>query len=495
MRENLAPTKEVGIWIRVSSDEQAQGDSPEHHLERGKAYAAARGWVVKEVYDLAGVSGKSVVADAESKRMMSDIKRRHITGLIFSKLARLSRNKRELEDFADFFRAQDADMISIQESIDTSTPSGRMFYTFQAAQTQWEREEIAERIKASVSIRAKLGKTINGRAPYGFHWKERKLVQKPDEAPVRRKAYELFVQYRRKGTVAKLLNADGHRTREGALWSDMHVGRVLKDSSAKGIYYFNRVSKEKKIEKPESEWGKIECEPIVSVELWDQVNQILEEQLKKSKRLGRVPTHVFGNLISCHCGAKMYARNDSPKFHCRKCNHKIAQADLDDIVRNELHAFFGTPERTSVHMSDAKRNVTEKTEALEAQTLEIQKVRDEMTRTHRLYVDGHITPQGFGEFYKPAELRLNQLQTGLPKLEAEVAFLKINHVSAEEVLNEARTLYDQWPKLSTDDKRKIAESVIEKIVVGKGEIDITLSYLPSSEELCKSQQQMAPANC
>ena len=117
-----------------------------------------------------------------------------------------------------------------------------------------------------------------------------------------------------------------------------------------------------------------------------------------------------------------------------------------------------------------------------------------MTRTHRLYIDGHITPQGFGDFYKPAEERLNQLQAGLPKLEAEVAFLLTNHVSAEDVLSEAKTLYDKWPKLATDEKRKIAESVIEKIVIGQGEIDITLSYLPSSEELCKSQQQMAEVN-
>src|SRR5947209_5468560 len=103
----FSPTeaKEVGIWIRVSSDEQAQGESPEHHLERGKAYAAARGWIVKEVYNLAGISGKSVIANAETQRMMQDIKSSHITGLIFSKLARLSRNKRELEDFAEFFRA------------------------------------------------------------------------------------------------------------------------------------------------------------------------------------------------------------------------------------------------------------------------------------------------------------------------------------------------------------------------------------------------------
>ena len=49
-----------------------------------------------------------------------------------------------------------------------------------------------------------------------------------------------------------------------------------------------------------------------------------------------------------------------------------------------------------------------------------------MTRTHRLYVEGQITSQGFGQFYKPAEERLNQLLAELPKLEAEVAYLKVN---------------------------------------------------------------------
>jgi hypothetical protein len=45
---------------------------------------------------------------------------------------------------------------------------------------------------------------------------------------------------------------------------------------------------------------------------------------------------------------------------------------------------------------------------------------------------------------------------------------------------------DRWPKLPTDDKRKIAEGLVEKIIIGEGEIDIMFSYLPTSEELCKS---------
>ena len=49
------------------------------------------------------------------------------------------------------------------------------------------------------------------------------------------------------------------------------------------------------------------------------------------------------------------------------------------------------------------------------------------------------------------------------------------------------TLYDRWPTLPNDNKRRVVEAIIEKITIGNVEIDITLSHLPSSEELCKNQ--------
>jgi len=154
--------------------------------------------------------------------------------------------------------------------------------------------------------------------------------------------------------------------------------------------------------------------------------------------------------------------------------------------------FFGQPKRIAEHLKNANQNLAEKSALLETHQREIQKVRDEMTRTHRLYIAEQITAQGFGDFYKPAEMRLNQLVSELPKLQAEVDFLRVNKLSADDVLHEADSLYDRWPSLPTEDKRKIVEALIEKIVIGNGEIDISLSYLPTSEELCKSQQKLGP---
>lgn len=446
---------------------------------------------MREVYDLAGVSGKTVMGHPETKRMLADIKRGHITTLIFSKLARLARNTKELLDFSDIFRASGADMVSLQEKIDTSTPAGRLFYTMIAAMAQWEREEIGDRVKASIGIRAKLGKPLNGSSPYGYHWVDKKLTIDPTEAPIVKQTFELFLQHRRKGTVARLLNAAGHRTRNGAHWHDLTVGRILIQPAAKGTYYYNmtrRVGDWKHEEKPENQWCCINVPPAIPDELWFKVSQILEEQTKAYKKPARQPAKLFAGVTQCQCGHKMYVPSGSRKYVCMNCKKKILEDDLEAVFYGALKDNFADPTRLFQHLDAAHHNVSEKEALLASQQKEIQRVRDEMNRTHRLYLEGQIPLESFGTYHKPLEDRLRQLQEELPRLEAEVAHKKIRHLSADEILREAQEIYARWPTQSLEEKRKMVQGIVEKITVNEEEIAISFYSLPSSEELATSQQ-------
>lgn len=484
----------VGIWIRVSHEDSVLKESPEHHEYRARAYAEAKGWRVVEVYRLDAVSGKSVRHLPDAERMVADVRSGKITGLIFSKLARLARNTRELLDFADLFRECGADLISLQESIDTSTPAGRLFYTMIAALGQWEREETAERVAASVPIRARLGKPLGGAAPFGYRWHEGALVPDSEEAPVRRLIYELFALHKRRKTVARLLNDAGHRTRGGSKFSDTTVTRLLEDTTAKGLRRANYTKStgdgKKWVMKPESEWVLVPVDAVVSEELWEECNAVLKSQQQPRARVGRRPLHLFTGVVFCACGSKMYVPSNSPKYTCYSCRRKIPMMDLETVFREQLRGFFVSEGEVEAYLSRASGQSGEKEDILVALEREQRTLGGEMEKVYRLYLAGELTESGFGRLYRPLEERFDQIETERPRLQGEIDYLRIQAGARAAILEEAHGFFDRWPSFTSEEKRRVIEAMVSRITVSADEIEIDMHFggLPSDSSEAAERQ-------
>ena len=154
-----------------------------------------------------------------------------------------------------------------------------------------------------------------GPPSFGFIRDGGMLRPHPQEAGVRRYLFELFAEHQRKKTVAVILNAEGHRTRGGAEFNGTTIGRLLAEEVAKGI--------------PDV------AAPLVSEELWNRCNDILNNQ-KANGPAKRKVAHLFAGLIHCRCGSKMYVPSNTDKYVCSGCRSKIPSDDLEAIFIRKL---------------------------------------------------------------------------------------------------------------------------------------------------------------
>lgn len=487
MNKDDNTTKRVGIWLRVSTEMQAESDSPEHHRVRAEMYAQAKGWEVVEIYHLEGVSGKSVLGHEESKRMLRDVKAGHINTLIFSKIARLARNMKELLEISSIFQEFDADLVSLHESIDTSTPAGRLFFNIQGALSEWEREEISARVKASVRVRAELGKTLGGQAPYGYKWEDQKLVLDDDEAPIRELMFKLFMEHKRIKTTTNELNNMGHRTRNGKHFSATTVRRLLTDPIVKGIRRVNYTettdTKGAWTEKPEDEWVYNKVPIIVSDELFDNVNAII-----KANRSGRRPAtnrreHLFTGIVHCSCGGKMYHLSTSKKYVCKKCKRKIPRVDLDTIFKEQLRGLVLNEDELREKLNGARTKVGDIDSHIMALRNEVPKIEAKLEELLDLHSTGELPTLGFGKHYQPVFDRLEEIEKSIPELEGKRDALLVDADSTDQIIEDAKDLYSRFDDLDNKERREIVTAITNSITIDDDEISIDLKYIMPPREL------------
>jgi site-specific DNA recombinase len=355
-----------------------------------------------------------------------------------------------------------------------------------AAMAQWEREEIASRVAASVPIRAQMGKQIGGKPSFGYKWVNKELVIDEQFAPVRKLVYELFLKHKRKKTVARILNEAGYRTRSNTKFSDASVTHMLRDPMAKGVRRVNYTrkspTKNKTELKPVSDWVMHPCPALVSAEVWDECNRLLDESLIKNKRPGPRPKHLMAGYVYCaDCDKRMYVyhRTNTENYRCNNCSNHIMAADLEAIYHGELKEFLLTGVSVSEYMEKIDIELQEKEKLLAI----ILGERDSLSKKADTFIEmrmnNELSKDAFAERYKPMEERLAQLNNQLPELQAEIDRLRVQHYSSDTVLKDATDLYKLWDSMPYDEKRTVIEAITDKISVGKQDIHIKLSYLPT----------------
>lgn len=211
-------------YVRVSSEEQArEGLSLGVQEARLRAFCLAKGLAEPAVYVDEGRSAKNT-----RRASYQDLVQNLEPGdtVVACKLDRLFRNTRDALDFIEFLKARGCDLIVIDEAIDTSTPTGRFFFTLVAALASLEREQTAERTKRVIGTLKESGKKY-GPAPFGKYAEGSTLVDDRSQigAMTRIKALRHVGMSLRE--IAALMQDEGIRTPRGGPWQHSTVRYLL----------------------------------------------------------------------------------------------------------------------------------------------------------------------------------------------------------------------------------------------------------------------------
>ncbi|MCM3081890.1 recombinase family protein [Brevibacillus invocatus] len=223
----------TAVYIRVSTEDQArEGFSIAAQRDRLLAYIHSQNWVLTDMYVDEGVSAKDLNRP-ELGRLLADVAQKKMDVVLVYRLDRLTRSVLDLYQLLQEFEIYGVHFKSSTEVYDTTTAIGRLFITLVAALAQWERENLAERVKMGMGQMVRERKRPGGPAPYGYDLCNGQLQLRPKEADIVRHMFAHYVNGKSPRQIADEANAQGSRGKNGACWSSSAVLRLLKNP----VYY------------------------------------------------------------------------------------------------------------------------------------------------------------------------------------------------------------------------------------------------------------------
>ena len=309
--------KKCGLYLRVSTQRQVDVKAGSLDTQEDKLASfvnlknsAEEEWKVVKVYREEGRSGKNTDRP-QLQELVSDIKRGLINTVLVVRIDRITRSSLDFYKLFELFQEHDIDFISLNESFDTSTPTGRVIIKIIVALAELEREQTSERIKSKMQWRAEKG-LWNGGIPLGYDIDpENKgiLIINSEEAELVNLIFNTYLEVGSLYRTAEILNHKGYRGKE----------YITKKKKLHKGYRFNGVSVSRILRNPTyigSVHHKGDVYPgkhqgIIPGEVFERVNDALDNNRMTRTNYKREQKHHFllRGLLKCgRCEASMYPK-------------------------------------------------------------------------------------------------------------------------------------------------------------------------------------------
>lgn len=330
--------KRVAAYCRVSTDHEDQANSFESQQRYFRQYIARNpDWELYAIFADEGISGTSTKRRKEFNRMIACAKNGDFDLILTKEISRFARNTLDSIYYTRALKKHGVGVLFMNDNINTLDGDAELRLSILASIAQEESRRTSERVKWGQKRQMEQG-VVFGRSLLGYDVRGGKLYINEEGAKIVRLIFQKFV-HEGKGThvIARELREEGIPPMRAKEWQNTVILRILRnekycgDLVQKKTYTPDFLSHEKKYNRGQEEFVilKDHHEPIISRELFERANRILDErslsQAGKAKYSNR---YLFSGKIKCGCCGASYVaryktRKDGSRYQAWRCQEAV----------------------------------------------------------------------------------------------------------------------------------------------------------------------------
>jgi site-specific DNA recombinase len=357
----------VTFYARVSTLEIEQLNSLDNQITYFKDYIKSNSnWTYIDGYIDEGISGSTVAKRKNFLKMINDAKEDKFDLIITKEVSRFSRNLSDSIKYTQILMQNDVGVYFQTNGINTYDPNSEFILNMMGSVAQEEVKRLSERVKWGHKEAIKKGRVLGSNNIIGYTKNNATLVIEPNEANKIREIFKLYATGKYGFTkLALILYNKGIKNSKGNIYDKDTLKRIIENPKYKGYYRGHttemidyKTKKRINISKEEQIIYKSDKIPkIVSEELWNKANKVLEERRTeiKSNSYNSIKKYPYTSKIICGNDGCKYSRMTNknnklkPRWAC--CNYIkyrlnvckspiIYECDLDNIFINILKNLF-----------------------------------------------------------------------------------------------------------------------------------------------------------